>query len=226
MIIIIYAPLKTQIFDSNLVHYTIADMYLYNIIIHKGGICNCWSLQCIFRVLWYLLAITSLVCVDRLAIVLCGGTTVYRTTALGMCLHLLIIMQSGLHCVRLRNGLKNGCTRILAHIHTHAHTHKPCPNVSIIQRFRCIIHGPTLYSVLLYNTQVQALMQYTVGSHGRIDYLVNNGGGQFHSPLADVSTKGWNAVIDTNLNGTFYCLKHGEMGWRCDNILCFFACYS
>ena len=29
------------------------------------------------------------------------------------------------------------------------------------------------------------------------------------SPLADVSTKGWNAVIDTNLNGTYYCLKHG-----------------
>lgn len=60
-------------------------------------------------------------------------------------------------------------------------------------------------------------MQYTVGSHGRIDYVVNNGGGQFHSPLADVSTKGWNAVIDTNLNGTFYCLKHAYDCWMRDN---------
>ena len=52
-------------------------------------------------------------------------------------------------------------------------------------------------------------MKYTVDIHGRIDYLVNNGGGQFMSPLASVKTKGWNAVIDTNLNGTYYCLKHG-----------------
>lgn len=55
-------------------------------------------------------------------------------------------------------------------------------------------------------------MQHTVTNHGRIDYLVNNGGGQFMSPLADIKTKGWNAVIDTNLNGTYYCLKHGMCG--------------
>lgn len=58
--------------------------------------------------------------------------------------------------------------------------------------------------------QVEALMEYTVEKHGRIDYLVNNGGGQFMSPLAYMSTKGWNAVIDTNLNGTYYCTKHGK----------------
>ena len=54
-------------------------------------------------------------------------------------------------------------------------------------------------------------MKYTVEKHGRIDYLVNNGGGQFMSPLADMTSKGWNAVIDTNLNGTYYCLKHGGL---------------
>ena len=53
-------------------------------------------------------------------------------------------------------------------------------------------------------------MKYTVNEHGRLDYLVNNGGGQFMSPLSDMSTKGWNAVIDTNLNGTYYCFKHGK----------------
>ena len=52
-------------------------------------------------------------------------------------------------------------------------------------------------------------MQYTVEKHGRIDYLVNNGGGQFVSPVAAITAKGWHAVIDTNLTGTFYCLKHG-----------------
>ena len=52
-------------------------------------------------------------------------------------------------------------------------------------------------------------MRHTVDNYGRLDYLVNNGGGQFMSPLIDMKTKGWNAVIDTNLNGTYYCLKHG-----------------
>eukprot|EP00088_Acartia_fossae_P033118 TRINITY_DN3389_c0_g1_i5.p1 TRINITY_DN3389_c0_g1~~TRINITY_DN3389_c0_g1_i5.p1 ORF type:complete len:205 (+),score=41.96 TRINITY_DN3389_c0_g1_i5:280-894(+) len=37
----------------------------------------------------------------------------------------------------------------------------------------------------------------------KIDFLVNNGGGQFPSPAADFSLKGWNAVIETNLTGTY-----------------------
>ena len=67
-----------------------------------------------------------------------------------------------------------------------------------------------LFNLPLCSVQVEALMDYTVQQHGRIDYLVNNGGGQFMSPLAYMKTKGWNAVIDTNLNGTYYCLKHGQ----------------
>ena len=39
---------------------------------------------------------------------------------------------------------------------------------------------------------------------GRLDILVNNAGGQFPSLVEDMSTNGWNAVINTNLNGTFY----------------------
>lgn len=38
---------------------------------------------------------------------------------------------------------------------------------------------------------------------GRIDFLVNNAGGQFPSPAEKISLKGWNAVIETNLTGTF-----------------------
>ena len=61
--------------------------------------------------------------------------------------------------------------------------------------------------------QVEALMKYTVENHGgKIDFLVNNGGGQFLSPFSEIRSKGWHAVIDTNLNGTYYCLKHGESG--------------
>ncbi len=39
---------------------------------------------------------------------------------------------------------------------------------------------------------------------GRLDILINNAGGQFPSAAENISENGWNAVINTNLNGTFY----------------------
>jgi citronellol/citronellal dehydrogenase len=42
-----------------------------------------------------------------------------------------------------------------------------------------------------------------VQQHGRIHGLVNNAGGQYITPLAKTSAKGWQAVIDTNLTGGF-----------------------
>lgn len=58
--------------------------------------------------------------------------------------------------------------------------------------------------------QVKRLMEHTVSKHRKIDFLVNNGGGQFRAAVSEYSTKGWHAVMDTNLNGTYYCLKHGK----------------
>ena len=42
-----------------------------------------------------------------------------------------------------------------------------------------------------------------VGAEAGIDLLVNNAGGQFFSPAADISRKGWDAVIDVNLSSVF-----------------------
>ncbi|PUE08152.1 SDR family oxidoreductase [Limnohabitans sp. T6-20] len=50
---------------------------------------------------------------------------------------------------------------------------------------------------------VQAMVAQVVQQHGRIHGLVNNAGGQYISPLAHTSAKGWQAVIDTNLTGGF-----------------------
>ena len=50
---------------------------------------------------------------------------------------------------------------------------------------------------------VQAMVTQVVQQHGRIHGLVNNAGGQYISPLAKTSAKGWQAVIDTNLTGGF-----------------------
>jgi len=38
----------------------------------------------------------------------------------------------------------------------------------------------------------------------KVDILINNAGGQFPSPAEAITPKGWKAVIDTNLNGTWF----------------------
>lgn len=42
-----------------------------------------------------------------------------------------------------------------------------------------------------------------VEAHGRIDGLVNNAGGQFSAPLAEMTQKGFETVVRTNLVGGF-----------------------
>jgi citronellol/citronellal dehydrogenase len=52
--------------------------------------------------------------------------------------------------------------------------------------------------------RVEELAEFIKGKSGRLDLLVNNAGGQFPSPAEGISPKGWQAVINTNLNGTWY----------------------
>ncbi len=52
--------------------------------------------------------------------------------------------------------------------------------------------------------QIESLMEHIAQQSGRLDILVNNAGGQFPSPAKDITTKGWLAVINTNLNGTWF----------------------
>ena len=50
---------------------------------------------------------------------------------------------------------------------------------------------------------VRALVAGVVSAHGRVHGLLNNAGGQYISPLENISAKGWQAVVDTNLTGGF-----------------------
>lgn len=61
---------------------------------------------------------------------------------------------------------------------------------------------------------VTAMMADTFERFGRLDTLVNNGGGQFPQDAIDFSVKGWNAVIDTNLNGSWYMMQAAARQWR------------
>jgi citronellol/citronellal dehydrogenase len=61
---------------------------------------------------------------------------------------------------------------------------------------------------------VGAMFDTIWNTHGRIDGLINGAGGQFPQPAIDFSVKGWNAVIDTNLNGTWYMMQAAAQRWR------------
>ena len=61
---------------------------------------------------------------------------------------------------------------------------------------------------------VAQLVTDVVAAHGRIDHLINNAGGQFPQAAIDYSVKGWNAVIDTNLNGSWYMMQAVARHWR------------
>jgi citronellol/citronellal dehydrogenase len=61
---------------------------------------------------------------------------------------------------------------------------------------------------------VQALFAALYADLGRLDVLVNNAGGQFPQAAMDFSVKGWNAVIDTNLNGSWYMMQAAAQHWR------------
>lgn len=52
--------------------------------------------------------------------------------------------------------------------------------------------------------EVAALAAVIQERHGHLDIVVNNAGGQFPAPAEMISEKGWAAVINNNLNGTFY----------------------
>ncbi|KAF6028520.1 PECR [Bugula neritina] len=61
---------------------------------------------------------------------------------------------------------------------------------------------------------VKKMVSTTLEQFGKIDFLVNNGGGQFYAPTSEFSLKGFNAVVETNLTGTFLCMKE-ELNQSC-----------
>ncbi len=52
-------------------------------------------------------------------------------------------------------------------------------------------------------TQVEAMVAATLERFGRIDFLINNAGGQFPARPSEISDRGWRSVVDLNLNGTW-----------------------
>ncbi|MCO5090914.1 SDR family oxidoreductase [Bosea sp. (in: a-proteobacteria)] len=62
--------------------------------------------------------------------------------------------------------------------------------------------------------QIASLLDRIYTEDGRLDILVNNGGGQFVQSAIDLTPNGWQAVIDTNLNGTWNMMQMAAQRWR------------
>jgi citronellol/citronellal dehydrogenase len=73
------------------------------------------------------------------------------------------------------------------------------------EAFACNIRDPE---------QVRAFFEAATQRFGGFDVLVNSAGGQFPQAAIDFAPKGWNAVIETNLTGTWYMMQEAAKRWR------------
>ena len=62
--------------------------------------------------------------------------------------------------------------------------------------------------------QVKALYARIQSEFGRFDGVINNAGGQYPGEAIDFEPKGWAAVINNNLNGTWYMMQGAARLWR------------
>src|SRR4030081_1939727 len=62
-------------------------------------------------------------------------------------------------------------------------------------------------------TMVIAAIASVRGAYGRIGGLVNNAGGQYRVPMKSISTKGFEAVVRSNLTGGFIFMREVYNRW-------------
>lgn len=65
--------------------------------------------------------------------------------------------------------------------------------------------------------EVERLVEATLETHGKIDTLVNNAGGQFMAPAESISPKGFDTVIRLNVHGTWLMTSTVAHKWMIEN---------
>jgi 3-oxoacyl-[acyl-carrier protein] reductase len=76
------------------------------------------------------------------------------------------------------------------------------------QAAAAVAHGAKGYACDVRRPEsVAALFAAVERDLGGVDVLVNNAGVGLFGPVADMSVEDWHTVIETNVNGVFYCSK-------------------
>jgi citronellol/citronellal dehydrogenase len=60
---------------------------------------------------------------------------------------------------------------------------------------------------------IERLLDFATGRFGDLDLLVNNAGGQYAQAALDIVPKGWRAVIDVNLTGSWQMMQAAARRW-------------
>lgn len=56
--------------------------------------------------------------------------------------------------------------------------------------------------------QTKAMVNQVVEKYGKIHILVNDAGRGLNKPIAEITEEEWEAVMDVNVKGVFFCTKH------------------
>jgi citronellol/citronellal dehydrogenase len=128
---------------------------------------------------------------DRVVIVTGGGSGIGRCTAhelASLGAHVAIVARNEDKLERVRCEIESDGGSISAH-------------VADIRDDRAVI----------------ATVERVLADHGRIDGLVNNAGGQYRAPMRTISTKGFEAVVRSNLTGGFIVMREVYNRWMIDH---------
>jgi NAD(P)-dependent dehydrogenase (short-subunit alcohol dehydrogenase family) len=68
--------------------------------------------------------------------------------------------------------------------------------------------GLYVHTDVRHEAEVEALIARAFEAYGRLDCAVNNAGTEIAGNLVDQTSANCDALLDTNIKGVFYCLKH------------------
>ena len=76
--------------------------------------------------------------------------------------------------------------------------------------FLVVTGGEALYvhADVASEDDVAAFVERTVATFGRLDIAVNNAAKEIAGPTLDLPSSAFDELVDTNLKGTYYCMKH------------------
>lgn len=113
----------------------------------------------------------------------------------------------------LGRGIAWTCARLGAHVVVTGRNADKLDHIVMALRGSGLRADGHVCNIRAYD-MVEALFRDVTDSVGVVDLLVNNAGGQFPLAAIDISPKGWHAVIETNLTGTWYMMQVAARIWR------------